>query len=91
MLENFTLSATFYETRVRLYVEIRLHGPSMASCVITQDRVIVSMSDVRATECGSWRSVAEAEAWMRRPMGERGNFVEWAHWMASNGLFRQAA
>ena len=90
MLESFALREWFCGTCVRVYVELTPYGAEVR-VTITHDRRLVHVSDLRGPECADWTEVDDARKWLKRDMGERGNFVEWAHWMASSGLFKQAA
>ena len=81
MLASFTIRRTFNRLNVSLRVE-REHAE--ATLDVTYDRLLVRVGapvpymDAYSPEL--------AEAWLSRPLGERGSFVEALEWQCRTGL-----
>lgn len=83
MMAFFSLKKTFYQTRVSLYVDCEHKN---ASVIVTHNHVIVATADIAFHEV---YDAAKAEAWLSRPCGIHGNFVETMHHDASHGFLAQ--
>lgn len=81
MLSFFGIKSTFYKCRVSLTVDV--DGKAADLCVTYGGRIIrlesVTFRDVE--------NVDKANAWLRRDMGERGNFVEYCEYACRVGLW----
>lgn len=74
MLTMFTMEKTFYKLVIRLYVDAKRQESSVT---VTYDRYIRHTSDIPFHEVATPEL---AERWLAKPMGERGNLVEYMEW-----------
>lgn len=86
MLKFFQLESTFYQVTVRLYVDCAMREASLS---VTHARRLIRASE--SVPFHEVATVAAAESWMRRPMGERGNFIETLEWQCRSGILKAAA
>lgn len=74
MLAMFQLKKTFNKLSVSVWVSCEQKN---ASVIVTYNRVIVATQDIPFHEANT---PDKANAWLARPMGERGSFVEYLEW-----------
>jgi hypothetical protein len=74
MLTFFKVRSTFYKLTVSITVDLDTKD---AQICVSYDRRIVSIESVPLHEV---RTVELATAYLKRPMGERGNLVEFLEW-----------
>lgn len=83
MLAAFTTRSRFYKLTVTLAVDCE---DKSAEMTITYDRRILRIEAVSFYDV---REPALAEAYLGRPMGERGSFVEALEWSCRHGHLRR--
>jgi len=92
MLKMFQCKSTYQKLVVSIHVDIEKKD---VSGTITYDRRIVRLFDVADAPFHEVSTPEKAEAWLRRPIGERGSMVETLEWQARTGQLqpqmRQAA
>lgn len=85
MLASFIIKRHFCGTGITLYVDVEAKD---AHLTVTHKRIIQRIETLSPAD---WQHVAtpeKAEAWLSRPMGERGNATEYLHWLASTGQLK---
>lgn len=92
MLSFFKIRRNFHKLTVSLTVD---GDAKTAEVVVSYDRRIVRIEEIPfdlVSTGGKIADVAKAEAWLSRPCGERGNYVEALEWACRTGvLTREAA
>jgi hypothetical protein len=89
MLTFFRVERTFYKLRASITAELTKHPKDghkwEAQLLVTYDRRIVQNGLFTAADLPSVNTPEGAEAWMSRPMGEQGSWLEAAerHFRAS--------
>lgn len=83
MLTMFQCRRTYHALVVSLMVDVERKD---VSGTITYDRRIVRTFDVKDAPFHEVSTPERAEAWLSRPLGERGSFVETMEWQARLGL-----
>lgn len=91
MLTFFTLRENFYDLRVSLIVD---GDAKAASLTVTYNRRIVRHEELPFADFaigGKVADLAKAQAWLHRPCGERGNFIEALEYACRTGALKRAA
>jgi hypothetical protein len=87
MLAMFQCKKTFCRLTVSLHVDVERRE---ASGTVTYDRRIVRLIDGKDVRFHEVDTPEKADAWLSRPMGERGSLVEHLEWQARAGLLQAA-
>ncbi len=83
MLTMFQCRRTYHKLVVSLMVDLERKD---VSGTIAYDRRIVHMFDAKDAPFHEVCTPDKAEAWLSRPLGERGSFVETMEWQGRMGL-----
>lgn len=85
MLTMFQCRSTFQKLVVSIHVDVEKKD---VSGTITYDRRIVRLFDAGDAPFHEVCTPEKADAWMRRPIGERGSLVETLEWQSRTGILQ---
>jgi hypothetical protein len=80
MLTFFQIRKNFYKLSVHIAVDCTRE---LADLMVTYDRIIVGQQELPYYDVST---PDKANAWLCRPCGERGNFIEYTEWLCRSGV-----
>lgn len=88
MLTMFQCRRIYHKLAVSLTVDLERKD---VSGMIMYDRRIVRTFDAKDAPLHEVHTPEMAEAWLSRPVGERGSFVEMLEWQCRHGILQPVA